>query len=194
MLELWERSADAEHLGNSLEHACRALCNTDTPTEQVLERMSSLWDQRVELVEIGAIAPEALMGFHFLVKSGAFDRQWWAPRLKTWCKLNPQPRDLSLIGDEVVELAKHDPMSALSALSDCASKALEDNNAGPWLFSDVAAPILYEANNLQDHDANLLWEKCMDDLAQLGLVSLDDQIAERSKRLIGDDSWTAPRW
>ncbi|MDO4537441.1 MAG: hypothetical protein Q4B54_04710 [Coriobacteriales bacterium] len=194
LFELWERSADAKHLGNSLEHACRALYNTDAPTEQVLERISNLWDRRVELAQIGAIAPEALMGFRFLVKSGAFNRQWWAPRLKTWCKLNPQPRDLSLIGDEMVELAKHDPMAALSALSDCASKALEDDKAGPWLFSDIAAPILYEAKNLQDHDANQPWEKCMDDLAQLGLVSLDDQIAEQPNRLIDDDSWTVPQW
>ena len=174
LMSLWESKADGVHLGRSLANACRAVSNTDKPAEQVVCRMSALWDRRVAIARNGK--PNALSGLNWLIGSGAFPIDWWSERLRESFEINPIPRDLDLIEDELVDLARFNPKVAVSVVRLAAKHSVNDPESGRWVFDGFAPQVLAEALNSGGESVGGDVEICMDLLSQLGMASLDKEM------------------
>lgn len=105
---------DARDRGAALGHVAWEFMHSETVDDSIRDRFADVWDARIAHVEANPSDSAELREFHWVVRSGKFEAEWWLPRLKRSLELDGDlATERYLIGKDIAKAADVNPRAAL---------------------------------------------------------------------------------
>lgn len=170
-------TVDARGRGAALGHVAWEFMHAKTVDDSIRDRFADVWDARIAHAEANPSDSPELREFHWVVRSGKFEAEWWLPRLKRSLELDAElATERYMIGKDIAKAVDVDPRVALDV-----TKLLLGTRQNPGLtlheFSQHAVPMVIARALATDDDqlkvdATLL----MNELGEAGHFDLARQV------------------
>ncbi|MDO4210736.1 MAG: hypothetical protein Q4D23_03330 [Bacteroidales bacterium] len=191
MFQKWDTLSQTTSKRMALQRVCQETGSRNDLKPNVLERITCLCDHYIDMAEDldnPLMPPYAIM---HLALNGNFDKNWWVPRLAKTMKAAPDVDVLSMMDQQLLELSRDDPRSALDILM----SGVKDTSKGgleAYMAQQLAPTILANALESKDISLEKLAETCMDKLGFLGIVDLDERTEQARanwRKQRANDEW-----
>lgn len=107
-------TAEGRDRGAALGHVAWEFMHAKTVDDSIRVRFADVWDARMAHVEANPSDSAELREFHWVVRSGKFEAEWWLPRLKRSLELDAElATERYMIGKDIAKAADVDPRAAL---------------------------------------------------------------------------------
>ena len=157
------------------------LMNTSEPSPELIERASSIWDERQDAVDEGRADAEQLAQFYWWVHSDKFPVSWWLPRLtRVADQIDFDGR--SFIGEHIEEAAHAHPGAAVALLTRLL-RSDETKTLGRHGLITSAPKVIALGLRTRSNDVVQASQALMDVLGEQGVVDMDLQVTKASHEL-----------
>lgn len=170
-------SVDARDRGAALGHVAWEFMHAETVDDSLRDRFADVWDARITHVEANPSDSAELREFHWVVRSGKFEAEWWLPRLKRSLALDAELATACyMIGKDIAKAADVDPRAALDVtkllIGTRQNQGLTLHDVSQNAIPMVIARALAADDNELEADAAVL----MNELGEAGHFDLARQV------------------
>lgn len=169
-----------ETIASVLGHVGWRLMHIDSPSRELLDRASAMWDARQAAVDAGSADATQLAQFYWWVHSNKFPVSWWLPRLSHIADLiNFEGR--SFLGEHLEESAQEFPGETIVLMA----RLLQTDGHTLARHGLVRAAPKVLARGLRSESASVTQAArgLMDMLGEQGIVDMDVQVARAADEL-----------
>jgi hypothetical protein len=177
LIASWLEYASPEERGDVLGHLAWKAMKWESISSDILERMAELWDRRFAQVVAYAEGLEELAEFYWFIRCTKFEVSWWLPRFLKVTTIIEKFRSRGLIGDQLIEASKSDPVTTFSVLENLIGESIEDDDFSRYdLIDHAAPPIIAAIIGMGDPDLTLRAKHLMNIFAEFGYIEIEEWV------------------
>lgn len=163
--------------GDAMRGIARNIHHSTKIDDAILDRFTSLWDDRISHVRRVPEDRRELEGIYWLAKNSLFSPEWWLPRLREVLEFESNIATERLtIGKELAQASTKDPSSALAVLKLLLSGRREDGLSAYDLIRHAVPEVIAHAMLSSNQELTVQAEAYMNELGSQGNLALENQV------------------